>query len=82
MNNKSLKGAVNIVSPEPVRNKEFTKTLGKVLSRPTILPVPAFIIKILLGEFGEEALLASTRVIPKKLTDAGFEFKYSDLEKS
>ena len=80
LNNRSLKGAVNLVSTEPVRNKDFTKILGKVLSRPTVLPVPAFLIKLLLGEFGEEALLASTRVLPKKLTDAGFEFDNTDLE--
>ena len=71
-----------MVSEHPLRNKEFTKILGKVLSRPTVLPVPTFLIKTLLGEFGDEALLASTRVIPKKLIDAGFNFKDSDLEKT
>ena len=82
LNNRSIKGAVNMVSEHPLRNKEFTKILGKVLSRPTVLPVPTFLIKTLLGEFGDEALLASTRVIPKKLIDAGFNFKDSDLEKT
>lgn len=82
INNKSIKGAVNMVSEKPLKNKEFTKILGKVLSRPTVLPVPSFIIKTLLGEFGDEALLASTRVVPKKLTDAGFKFGDKDLEKT
>ena len=80
LNNKSIKGAVNLVSTNPVRNKEFTKILGKVLSRPTVLPVPGFIIKNLLGEFGKEALLASARVIPKKLIDSGFNFSDTNLE--
>ena len=80
LNNKSLKGAVNIVSTNPLKNKEFTKILGSVLSRPTVFPVPAIIIKLLLGEFGNEALLASTRVIPKKLSDSGFSFLHTDLE--
>ena len=79
LNKKTIKGAVNIVSPKPVKNKEFTKVLGNVLSRPTVIPVPRFIINTFLGEFGDEALLASTRVIPKKLTDAGFSFKDKDL---
>jgi len=80
LNKNSLKGAVNIVSNNPLKNKEFTKILGKVLSRPTVFPIPAFIIKNILGEFGNEALLASTRVIPKKLIDAGYKFSHTDLE--
>jgi len=82
LNNKSVKGAVNLVSTSPIRNKEFTKTLGRVLSRPTFLPVPAIIIKTILGEFGNEALLSSTRVIPKKLLDSGFSFLHTDLERT
>lgn len=82
LNNKVIDGPVNIVSNNSLKNKDFTKILGKVLSRPTILPVPAIIIKKLLGEFGEETLLASTRVIPQKLIDSGFEFLHTDLEKT
>lgn len=77
--NEELSGAVNTVSPSPVTNKEFSDTLASVLERPAFLPVPSFIIKLLFGEFGEHALLASTRVIPKKLLDSGFEFKHKEL---
>ncbi len=80
INTKSIKGAVNIVSTKPVKNKEFTKVLGRVLSRPTLIPIPAILIKTFLGEFGKEALLASTRVIPKKLSDSGFTFLNTDLK--
>jgi len=80
LNDKTIEGPVNIVSNNSLKNKDFTKILGKVLSRPTILPVPAILIKTFLGEFGNEALLASTRVIPRKLLDSGFSFLHTDLE--
>jgi hypothetical protein len=75
-----LSGAINATAPNPATNEEFTKTLGKVLSRPTILPVPAFGIKLLFGEMGERLLLEGCRVIPKRLQDAGFEFQFTNLE--
>lgn len=80
LENEGISGAVNTVAPNPATNEEFTKTLGKVLSRPTILPVPEFAIKLLFGEMGETLLLQGARVLPKKLQDAGFEFKFPDLE--
>ncbi|MCA1624919.1 MAG: TIGR01777 family oxidoreductase [Acidobacteria bacterium] len=80
LRNEYLSGAVNAVAPNPVTNKEFTKTLGKVLHRPTILPIPAFAIKLMFGEMGKTLLLEGTRVLPKKLQDAGFEFQFSNLE--
>ena len=80
LENKNLNGAVNAVAPNPVKNKEFTDTFGKVLHRPTIIPVPAFGIKLLFGEMGETLLLEGARVLPKKLEDAGFEFKFPKLE--
>jgi uncharacterized protein (TIGR01777 family) len=80
LENENLKGAINAVAPNPVTNEEFTDTLGKVLHRPTVLPVPEFAIKLLFGEMGETLLLQGTRVLPKKLTDNNFEFQFTDLE--
>lgn len=78
--NESIRGAVNAVSPNPATNEEFTKTLGDVLYRPTILPLPEFAVSMMFGEMGDALLLASTKVLPKRLLDAGFEFKYPDLK--
>ncbi len=80
LENENLNGAVNAVAPNAVTNAEFTKTLGKVLSRPTFLPVPEFAIKTLFGEMGETLLLEGARVVPQKLRDAGFEFDFPNLE--
>jgi uncharacterized protein (TIGR01777 family) len=80
IDNQSLSGAVNLVGPRPVTNREFTKTLGQMLHRPTVLPLPAFAARILFGEMADELLLGSTRVIPKKLIDAGYEFCHPDLQ--
>ena len=80
LENENLSGAVNATAPNPVTNEEFTKTLGKVLHRPTILPVPEFAIKLLFGEMGETLLLEGQKVLPKRLLDAGFKFKFSNLE--
>lgn len=76
----SVSGPVNAVAARAVTNREFTKTLGKVLQRPTIFPVPAFAVRLLFGEMGDALLLASTRVAPTRLKEAGFEFAYPDLE--
>ncbi|QQS33882.1 MAG: TIGR01777 family protein [Acidobacteriota bacterium] len=78
--NENIRGAVNAVSPNPATNEEFTKTLGDVLYRPTILPLPEFAVSMMFGEMGDALLLASTKVLPKRLLDAGFEFKYPDLK--
>jgi uncharacterized protein (TIGR01777 family) len=80
INNDALHGPVNLVSPTPVTNARFTRTLGKVLKRPTLFTIPAGIIQALYGEMGREILLASTRVMPQKIMDAGFDFRYPDLE--
>jgi uncharacterized protein (TIGR01777 family) len=77
---ESLRGPVNLVSPNSATNYEFTKTLGRVLSRPTIFPMPAPLVKILFGEMGEELLLSSTLVRPDKLNAAGYQFLYPSLE--
>ena len=80
MTSENIQSPVNIVSPEPVTNREFTKILAKVLHRPAIIPVPAFVLKILLGQVAEEILLSSTRAIPQLLMGSGFKFKYPALE--
>ncbi len=74
-----LRGPFNISSPNPVRNLEFTKTLGNVLGRPTLIPVPKFAIKAALGEMGNDLLLKGVSAIPTKLQDAQFAFTHSDL---
>lgn len=80
LQNESVQGPVNFVAPDEVTNMEFTKTLGKVLSRPTCLPVPAFAIKTIFGEMGQELMLSSARVTPAKLKSAGFDFELGKLE--
>ena len=77
---ESLVGPVNAVAPESVTNREFTKTLGRVLSRPTIFPMPAFAARLAFGEMADEMLLGGVRVAPHELTATGFEFAYPHLE--
>lgn len=74
-----LDGPVNMVAPQPVTNAEFTRTLGTVLSRPTVFPVPAFVIQAIFGQMAREVLLSSQRVQPTKLTTSGFTFQYPGL---
>ena len=76
----SLSGPVNVVAPNPVRNLEFTKTLGGVLHRPTFATMRAIAVKILFGEMGEALLLSSQEVVPEKLTVSGYQFKFPELE--
>lgn len=78
---KGLEGVYNATSPQPLTNFRFTKMLGKVLRRPTFLPVPSFIIKMLFGE-GATVLLDSKEAYPKALLEKGFTFTYGDLESS
>ena len=80
LDNENVGDAVNAVAPHPVTNEEFTKTLGRVLHRPTILPIPAFAIKLLFGEMGETLLLQGCRVLPERLRKAGFKFEFTNLE--
>lgn len=82
LENETLHGPVNFTAPHPVTNLELTKTLGRVLRRPTVLPLPAFAAKLVLGELAKEGLLASQRVRPKRLLAAGFEFEYPELERA
>lgn len=78
--NPALEGPVNVVAPHPVTNTEFTKTLGRVLHRPTIFPMPAFAARLAFGQMADELLLASQRVQPKRLEAVGYDFKYPMLE--
>ena len=80
LNNVATQGAVNGTAPTPVTNKEFSSTLGKVLKRPAFLPVPALVVKLLMGKMGEELLLSGQRVGPKKVLETQYTFKYPDLE--
>ena len=80
LNNK-LTGVINATSPHPISNYTFTKALGKALHRPTIIPLPTFILKILFGE-GSTVITASKEVYPKVLQECDFEFQYEDIESS
>jgi uncharacterized protein len=77
--NQSLSGPVNIVAPNPVTNAEFTRVLASVLHRPAIFPMPAFAVRLIFGEMGEELFLASARVEPSKLVAGGYRFQHPDL---
>lgn len=79
---EGIREGINVTSPNPVKNKEFTQILGHVLKRPTIIPLPEFVAKLVLGEMAEEVLLASHRAVPKKLRDSGYEFQYPNLEQA
>lgn len=76
----TLSGPINAVAPNPVTNSQFTHTLGRVLRRPTLLPMPAIAIRLLFGAMGEQLLLASSRVEPLRLKTAGFRFQCPELE--
>jgi uncharacterized protein (TIGR01777 family) len=80
LRNESLIGPVNFVAPQPVTNREFTTTLGRVLGRPTVMAMPAFGARLAFGEMADEVLLSSARVEPQKLVAAGFKFQHPELE--
>ena len=78
MDRVDIHGPVNLTAPNPATNREVTKAMAKVLRRPALLPVPAFALKIVLGEFSQE-VLGSTRVLPKVLMSSGFNFSDPDI---
>ena len=82
MEHESLRGAFNLTAPQPVTMKEFCKTLGKVMHRPAWMRVPAFALRLALGKMADEMLLSGQRVLPKRLLEAGFEFRYPQVEKA
>ncbi|MBS0266200.1 MAG: TIGR01777 family oxidoreductase [Planctomycetes bacterium] len=80
LTHNDLSGPINVVGPEAVTNALFTKTLGQVLGRPTVFPMPAFAARLAFGEMADALLLSSTRVQPQKLTASGFQFRHPTLE--
>lgn len=81
LNHPEISGPVNVCSPQPVRNKELAKALGKALHRPSFIPAPAFMVRWVLGEFGS-VILEGQRVIPKRLLESGFKFQYPDIHQA
>lgn len=77
---ESLSGPINLCSPQPVTNRQFTKTLGRFLHRPTFLPLPACLARIVFGEMAEALLLSSSRIVPIKLIESGYRFQHATLE--
>ncbi len=80
LSDETLQGPVNLVAPQPVTNRQFTRVLGRVLRRPTLAVAPAFALRTTLGEMAEALLLASTRVVPRRLLEAGYPFRHEELE--
>ena len=76
--NSKITGPVNLTSPNPVTNQEFTAALARALNRPAIFPAPAFALRAALGGFSSE-ILGSKKIVPKVLTDAGFDFDYPHI---
>ena len=76
----AIDGPVNAVAPAPVRNADFTRALAAAVHRPALLPVPAFVLRLLAGEMADEMLLSSTRAAPQRLTERGFRFDHPELE--
>ena len=74
-----LNAPVNLVSPNPVTNAEFTQTLARTLNRPAVLPIPTFAARLAFGDLADEGLLSSARVRPEKLVAAGFKFQFPNL---
>ncbi|MBK6880856.1 MAG: TIGR01777 family protein [Elusimicrobia bacterium] len=79
LHNDSLSGPVNVTAPGAVTNRAFTDTLGRVLRRPTVMPLPGFVARLLMGEMASGLLLASARVEPRRLAQSGFQFRFPDL---
>jgi uncharacterized protein (TIGR01777 family) len=82
INNKTIEGPVNGAAPNPVQNRDFSKMLAKALKRPMFLTMPSFIVKIIFGEMGETLLLNGQRVLPNKITKAGYSFEFGNLNKA
>jgi uncharacterized protein (TIGR01777 family) len=80
MEEEKLQGVFNLTAPSPLTSEDFLGLLGKVLRRPSWLPVPGFALRLLLGEMAKELILSGQRAVPKRLLDSGYEFKYPDAE--
>jgi uncharacterized protein len=77
---EAIRGPVNVVAPEAITNRDFTKVLGQIVNRPTMLPAPAFLLRLIFGEMADEMLLTSSKVSPVKLMHSGYRFQDSDLQ--
>jgi uncharacterized protein (TIGR01777 family) len=82
MENESLKGAFNLTAPQPVTMREFSKILGKVMHRPVWFNAPAFAARLAFGEMADEMLLSGQKVLPKRLLNTGFDFKYTNVKQA
>lgn len=82
LDNQSLSGAINAVSPQPVTNSAFTKAFGKVLNRPTFFPLPAFVARLVFGEMADEVLLMNTQAVPQVMIERGFSFIHPHIEQA
>jgi len=80
LRDETLAGPVNAVAPDPLTNYEFTKTLGRIIKRPTVFAVPAFALRLALGEMADALLLASTRAVPARLNEIGYQYQHPDIE--
>jgi uncharacterized protein (TIGR01777 family) len=80
MEREDLSGVFNLTTPRPVLQKDFSRTLGKVMKRPSWLHVPGFLLRLLFGAMAKETLLSGQRVVPSRLLDSGFRFLYPELE--
>ena len=77
---KSIAGSLNAVSPNPITNRDFTRILGNVLSRRTLISIPRFAARMAFGELADAALLSSVRVLPIKLCRSGYQFRFPKME--
>jgi uncharacterized protein (TIGR01777 family) len=75
----AARGALNATSPHPVTNREFSTALGRALKRPSLLPAPAFALRLALGEMADALLLSGQRALPARATDLGFSFRFLDI---
>lgn len=80
LTHEGLSGPVNVVSPNPVTNIEFTRAIAQVVRRPALFPLPPFAVRLFFGQMGEELMLASARVLPSKLEASGYKFRYPELK--
>jgi uncharacterized protein (TIGR01777 family) len=76
----NLTGPLNVTAPAPVTNREFARAVGRALHRPSIMPAPAFALRLVLGEMADAMVLSGQRVLPAKAGRGGFEFRYPDLD--
>ncbi|HKY21231.1 MAG TPA: TIGR01777 family oxidoreductase [Vicinamibacterales bacterium] len=82
MTTEGARGAINATNPRPITNREFSRALGRALTRPSLLPAPAFALRLALGEMADALLLSGQRALPVRATDLGFVFRYTDVDEA